>query len=117
MQVAAGIHHVSINVGDVAAAQSFYVDVLGLRARDDRPDFGFDGAWLDCGGQQVHLIEGPVPDGLGQHFAFAVADLDGAVAELRSRGIEVSDPRPVGPGRQCFLNDPSGNLVELNAPG
>lgn len=111
---AAGIHHVSINVDDVGAARAFYVDVLGLRARDDRPDFGFDGAWLDCGHQQVHLIQGSVPPGLGQHFAFAVADLDGAVAELRGKGLDVTDPRPVGTARQSFLNDPSGNMVELN---
>jgi glyoxylase I family protein len=113
---AIGIHHVSVNVDDVGKAAAFYVDVLGLRRRDDRPDFGFDGAWLDCGAQQVHLIEGAVPEGLGQHFAFAVADLDGVVAQLRADGVEVTDPRPVGPGRQAFLHDPSGNMVELNEP-
>ncbi|MEY2470503.1 MAG: Glyoxalase/Bleomycin resistance protein/Dioxygenase superfamily, partial [Actinomycetota bacterium] len=35
-----GVHHVSINVDDVAAAVRFYTDVLGLTERDDRPDFG-----------------------------------------------------------------------------
>src|SRR5438128_1068824 len=44
------VHHVSINVDDVDAAVDFYVGVLGLRARTDRPDFGFAGAWLDAGG-------------------------------------------------------------------
>jgi glyoxylase I family protein len=107
---------VSINVDDVAAAQAFYVEVLGLRARDDRPDFGFDGAWLDCGDQQVHLIKGAVPEGLGQHFAFAVADLDAVVGRLRADGVDVSDPKPVGTGRQAFLSDPAGNLLELNEP-
>ena len=34
-----GIHHVSINVSDVPAAQDFYVNVLGLDLLD-RPDFG-----------------------------------------------------------------------------
>ena len=77
-----GIHHVSINVDDVAAAARFYVDVLGLTARDDRPDFGVDGAWLDAGSQQLHLIAATVPAGEGQHFALHVADLDAAVAEL-----------------------------------
>src|SRR5688500_9886093 len=51
------VHHVSINVDNVEAAVRFYVDVLGLVPRDDRPDFGFGGAWLDAGAQQVHLIE------------------------------------------------------------
>jgi len=112
----AGVHHVSINVNDVEATKRFYVDVLGLTERTDRPDFGFGGAWLDLGGQQVHLIEGDVPDGLGQHFAIAVDDLDDVVAELRGRGIKVSDPKPVATSRQSFLKDPSGNLVELQQP-
>jgi glyoxylase I family protein len=110
----AGIHHVSINVHDVAAGVRFYTEVLGLARRGDRPDLGVDGAWLDAGGQQVHLIGAPVPDQAGQHFAVLVDDLDATVAELRARGLVVSDAMPVGPGRQSFLRDPSGNLIELH---
>ncbi len=108
-----GVHHVSVNVDDVPAAERFYVEVLGLTRRDDRPAFAFAGAWLDCGGQQLHLIEGTVPDAHGQHVALAVDDLDAAVAELRERGVEVGGPRAVGAARQAFLRDPAGNLVEL----
>jgi catechol 2,3-dioxygenase-like lactoylglutathione lyase family enzyme len=111
-----GVHHVSINVDDVDAARHFYVDVLGLRERSDRPAFSFAGAWLDLGDQQVHLIEAKVPTDQGQHFAVRVADVDAAVAELRSKGVEVSDPVAVGTGRQSFLHDPSGNRIELNQP-
>jgi glyoxylase I family protein len=114
---AAGVHHVSINVTDVQAALDFYTGVLGLTQRTDRPDFGLGGAWLDVGGQQVHLIEAPVPERRGQHFALRVDDLDAAVAELRAKDIEIADPKPVGTGRQTFLYDPSGNMVELNQPG
>lgn len=109
-----GVHHVSINVADVEAALSFYTDVLGLTERGDRPDFGFPGAWLDAGGQQLHLIGGSVPKAEGQHFALGVADLDATVEELRGRGVQVGDPSPVGTGRQAFVVDPSGNLVELH---
>ena len=108
------VHHVSINVADVEAALEFYVDVLGLRARSDRPDFGFGGAWLDAGGQQVHLIEGTVPSGHGEHFALQVRDLDAAISELRGQGLKVSDASPVGTSLQAFLQDPSGNLIELH---
>lgn len=111
-----GVHHVSINVDDVEAARRFYVDVLGLRERTDRPAFRFAGAWLDLGEQQVHLIDAAVPTDQGQHFAVRVADLDAAVAELRAKGVEVSEPVAVGPGRQSFLHDPSGNRIELNQP-
>jgi catechol 2,3-dioxygenase-like lactoylglutathione lyase family enzyme len=111
-----GVHHVSINVRDAAECIEFYTDVLGLAVRTDRPDFAFGGAWLDLGGQQIHLIEGEVPDTYGQHFAIQVADLDAAVAELRDRGIEVRDPSGVGSALQTFLFDPSGNMIELHEP-
>jgi len=111
-----GLHHVSINVSDAEAARDFYTRILGLTERTDRPDFSFGGAWLDVGGQQVHLIEAVVPPELGQHFALAVADLDATVAELRGRGVAVTDPVPAGRGRQAFVTDPSGNRVELQQP-
>ena len=111
-----GLHHVSINVADVEEARRFYVDVLGAVERSDRPDFGFGGAWLDVGQQQIHLIEATVPDDNGQHLAQLVDDLDDTIVELRHDGITVSDATPVGTGRQAFTHDPSGNLVELHEP-
>ncbi len=111
-----GVHHVSINVTDVGTALRFYVERLGLVARTDRPDFGFGGAWLDAGAQQVHLIEGDVPADKGQHLALHVDDLDATISQLRAGGLTVSDASPVGTGRQAFLHDPSRNLVELHQP-
>lgn len=111
-----GVHHVSIMVPDVAAALAFYTDVLGLTPRTDRPDFGIGGAWLDAGGQQVHLVEGPAAPFVGQHFALQVDDLEAVVAELRGHGLEVADPAVTGVGRQTVVRDPAGNVVELNQP-
>ena len=114
-----GVHHVSVNVADVDTALDFYVGALGFRQRRDRPDFGIGGAWLDVGSQQVHLVEGVVPEACGQHFAIWVGDLDEVVGELRGRGLAVSDPMSVGagPNRQAFVNDPFGNTVELHQAG
>lgn len=112
-----GIHHVALNVSDADAAVEFYTKVLGLTVRSDRPDLGIAGAWLDAGGQQIHLIEVPPPAAVGQHFALQVDDLDAVIGELRAAGVGVSDAIAIGPGRQAFLTDPSGNQVELNQPG
>ncbi len=112
-----GVHHVSIKVADAPEAARFYCDVLGLSVRGDRPDLGFGGAWLDAGGQQVHLVEGELPKDEGQHFALQVDDLSAAIDDLRSRGVAVSDAIPIGSARQAFVNDPDGNLVELHQPG
>jgi catechol 2,3-dioxygenase-like lactoylglutathione lyase family enzyme len=112
-----GVHHVAINVTDFEEARRFYVDVLGLRERGDRPDFGISGAWLDAGGQQVHLIEAPPPSNKGQHFALRVDDLEAVIGELRGRGLQVSDAITVGPDLQAFMSDPSGNGIELHQVG
>ena len=82
-----GLHHVSINVSDVPRARDFYVGVLGLTERGDRPDFGFAGAWLDAGGQQIHLIEAPPPPSLGQHLALRHRRVERHVALLDLRDL------------------------------
>ena len=111
------VHHVSINVSNAAASIPFYTDVLGGVVRTDRPDFDIGGAWIDLGASQLHLIEQSVPPNQGQHFAILVDDLDDAVRELRDKGIEVGDPSTVGSGRQTFVTDPDGNLVEIHQSG
>lgn len=110
----ADIHHVSINVTDVATSEAFYVGVLGLTVLP-RPDFSFPGRWLDAGaGRQIHLIQTDrIPSDVGQHFAFRVNDLDRLCSHLESSGIEVTQPKPVGSGRQSFFHDPDGNRLEI----
>ena len=112
-----GIHHVSINVDDVAAAERFYCDILGL-SKLPRPDLGFDGAWLQTGQQQVHLLGrssgSPLPE---QHYAFLISDADQLLQRLREHNIEVRSVSEIsGVCRQIFVHDPSGNLVEFNQP-
>ena len=118
MKLELGVHHVGLNVKDLKACRRFYVDVLGLEVLP-RPDFGFPGAWLQSGNQQIHLLQqAEFQDPLaGQHFAFEVADLDAAIEELRGLGVQVSDAFDIPDvGRQAFLHDPDGNGIELNQP-
>jgi glyoxylase I family protein len=111
-----GIHHVAICVRDEDEALDFYTDKLGLAVLP-RPDFGFGGAWLDAGGQQVHLMQSADVAQGGHHFAFLVDDLDDTVADLRAKGVKVDVvPHMEGAGHQAFLHDPSGNFIELNQP-
>jgi glyoxylase I family protein len=110
-----GVDHVALNVPDVPAAVTFYTEVLGLTVNDSRPDFGFAGAWLDAGGQQVHLIELPAPPNMGQHFALLYDSVDQVVEYLRGLGLEVTDPVVNGAGRhQAFVSDPWGNGIEIH---
>ncbi|MEM7411367.1 MAG: VOC family protein [Myxococcota bacterium] len=112
-----GVHHVSLNVDDLDACLSFYVDTLGLTPIE-RPDLGFPGAWLAFGPQELHLLQvedHQAPD--GQHFAFRVTDLDATLAALDAAGVKATPPFEIpGVCRQAFLKDPAGNLLELNEP-
>ena len=111
-----GVHHVSIGVQDVDAAVDFYA-LLGLYPLP-RPDFGFPGAWLQAGTQQVHLLQTSiVAPGAENHYAFQVEDLSACVAHLAEHGVPARISTTVtGAGRQAFIKDPSGNVVELNQP-
>ena len=59
-----------------------------------------------------------MPPNLGQHVAFRVDDVDAVVAQLKAKGVEVSDVKSVGDTdiRQAFTHDPDGNLLELSQP-
>jgi glyoxylase I family protein len=113
-----GVHHVALNVADLAEAERFYQEVMGFARLATRPDFGFPGAWYQAGAHQIHLIEIPgfVPD-RRQHVALEVVDLDATAAALAAVGVAV-DVRPyvAGAGRQAFVRDPTGNRIELNEP-
>lgn len=111
-----GVQHVALVVTDLDAADTFYEEVLGL-ARLPRPDFGFPGTWYACGPQAIHLFTADNPEVGRHHFAIEVNDLDGAVAALTAKGVDVRVAATFGgAGRQAFLKDPSGNRIELNEP-
>jgi glyoxylase I family protein len=98
-------------------SRQFYRGVLGLDEAP-RPDFGFPGAWLVLGPQQVHLMElGPVEPDRRQHFAIQVTDAEAIADELEAAGITVS--RSFGlpaAGKQVFIADPDGHQIEFNQP-
>ncbi|HET9729338.1 MAG TPA: VOC family protein [Acidimicrobiia bacterium] len=111
-----GLHHVNVPVRDLAEAIEFYTDVLGFTLAP-RPDFGMDGAWFDMGGGQLHIGVNENAATVLNHFAIQVDDLDAIVEELRAKDIEVFTGNHFdGAGFQAFLQDPSGNVIELNQP-
>ena len=120
----AGVHHVSLVVGDIQRAREFYGDLVRL-PEISRPDFGVPGAWFQAGPVQLHLIEPPPEADAGRpprefsvfaaHVAFEIEDADAVAKDLAAAGYDV---RGVGsPGGQLFVRDPDGNLVEFIAPG
>jgi glyoxylase I family protein len=117
------IAHASFLVEDVQASLKFYCDVLQIKQNMTRPNFPFDGAWLDIGesGQQIHLMKLPNPDssegrpehgGKDRHVALVVESLD--ALEQRLVDAEVTFSRSKSGRAAFFCRDPDGHALEFS---
>jgi methylmalonyl-CoA epimerase len=129
------LDHVGIAVTDLGAARAFYERVLGLRAVHEEviPDQGVHELLFRLGDAYVQLVAPLSPDtpvgrflakrGEGiHHVGYAVADVAGALEELRALGVEVVDQRPkIGSGGTiiAFVHPKAvrGVLIELVQEG
>lgn len=116
------IAHASFLVMDVKKSLVFYCDILQLRLNTSRPDFAFDGAWIDIGdsGQQIHLMQLPNPDssegrpehgGRDKHVAMVVDNVVLLEQRLIDGNIDYTKSKS---GRAAFFcRDPDGNAFEF----
>ena len=118
--------HVEVRVPDLDLCAAYYTEVLGLEVisevyREARRSYKLDLRLPD--GTQVELFSFPdppprpsYPEACGlRHLAFAVADLDAAVAHLEAQGVVVEPVRvdEYTPKRFTFFADPDGLPLEL----
>jgi catechol 2,3-dioxygenase-like lactoylglutathione lyase family enzyme len=135
------MEHVGIVVDDLAAATEFFVE-LGLELRGQGPVegpavdriVGLEGVRTEVafmrtpdGHGRLELIEFHTPPAPGEdrhapanapgirHIAFAVEDIDAAVAHLRARGAELVGEleRYEDSYRLCYIRGPAGIIIEL----
>ena len=114
--------HVCFIVRDLDASFAFYRDALGLASAFDFTDAEGKrfGAYLHVGGRSfIELFQGqPQPKAEGQsyqHICLEVDDIHATVADLRARGVAVTDPViECDHSWQAWLTDPDGNSIELH---
>ncbi len=119
------IHHVAIICSDYKTSKRFYSGLLGFSIlketwRAERQSWKCD---LVMGSIQLELFTFPDapprpsrPEALGlRHLAFAVSDLDIAVAKLTEAGIALEPIRvdEITGRRFTFFTDPDGLPLEL----
>jgi catechol 2,3-dioxygenase-like lactoylglutathione lyase family enzyme len=118
------LDHFGIEVSDLARAERFYTEVLGLSVANHLSDQ----VLLDCGGQNLalfHVAHPPIspaarearishPLGRGHH-AFSVSRADFAAAKERfiQAGVESAQPIDWGDHDCLYFLDPDGNLLEI----
>lgn len=113
------------SIDDVGAAKDFYQGTLGVSVTDEKEG----GLGLSLGQQKIYLY--PKEDHEPATFTvlnFAVSDIDAAVEELRSRGVEFesyggeieTDDDGIFRGGDsgdgpniAWFKDPSGNILSL----
>lgn len=120
------VHHIAVICASYSRSKAFYTDVLGLQVirevyREERDSWKLD---LALGNQYIiELFSFPDPPprpshpeacGL-RHLAFAVADIEAAVAQLQQKGVSTEPLRtdPHTGQRFTFFADPDGLPLEL----
>ena len=113
-----GLYEVAIRVKDLARAEAFYKDVLGLKEglRDERRNWLFLYAGGDAGMVVLQEDKGEWPT---QHFAFTVnePDIRQAAEMLKEQGVSVSEPvyHQWMNSVSVYFDDPDGHALELLA--
>ena len=112
-----GLHHFTVEVKNLEEALNFYLGILGLEEMDT-PDNIKEARvrWIGFpDGSALHLIENnkvTVPE--LAHMALKVEDLGSWKEYLDSRGCEIKSPKlNVYNAERFFINDPSGNRIEI----
>src|SRR4029077_18777174 len=99
------IEHVGVVVRDVEASKRLWEDCFGIPLGSVEEDARRRLALYPIGESMIELISGTTPDGKHarmvaegrgglNHICFEVDDIDGALAELKEKGVPLLDEAP-----------------------
>jgi len=85
------IGQIARHVNDVAAAEAWFRDVLGMTHLYTFPSSAGNLAFFDCGGTRLLLSEEGKPGSEQSTLYFRVPDIEAAHRQLTARGVEFTD--------------------------
>jgi catechol 2,3-dioxygenase-like lactoylglutathione lyase family enzyme len=107
-----GLDLLFLEVNNLEESLAFYSQILGCEMESNHRDAQPPMASVRLGSLRITLvqqIETMLKRGRGVHFVLGVADVDDFYASLKSRELDVSEPRDEGwGGRFISLQDPDG---------
>lgn len=123
-----GIVIAMVAVKDIAVGKQFYGETLGLEQSEENPG----GVGYSVGGGKLFVYASDTAgSGASTAAAFAVDDVDGAVAGLLAKGVSFerydmpgvdsnSDVHTIDMGngnlhKAAWFKDPDGNIIGLNS--
>ena len=115
-----GIRSWNLNADNLEEMVRFYADVLGAEEGNRHSVGGAEVARLRLGAMGIGLFD--APDGPRPGVPHHTLDIDGPgtaeelVRELETRGarVEMTRIHGDGPGYSVYVDDPSGNRLEIS---
>ena len=113
------IELIPISVTDIDRTKAFYEDVVGWPADQDQvvEEAGLRFVQITPPGSACSFcfVRGMemLGEGMKQYLQVVVADADAAYAELKGRGVEVTEVEDLPWGRFTHFEDPDGNHFAL----
>ena len=98
-------------IKDMAVAQKFYRDTLGLTVYNESDGW----SEYDLGNVTLSIVNSDDMPGGGGAIALAVEDVEATIAELKSAGVDISSEAGESPVcHHATITDPDGNVIWIH---
>lgn len=115
------LSHIGLKVKDMDKSVGFYQELLQCESLKTYEADNFKAVLLKCRGNTIELIENPQAvtgdktDGVIEHLAFKVDDIEEEIRRLKAKGVECisQNIENFGDIKLFFFRGPDGEMLEF----